>query len=427
MAATPPTGSLRRRAWRWHFLAALIVVPFVLWQSITGTTYLWSYAWVDAAHADLRFVAPTTHHAPLESQLQVARDARPGSRVANVMIPADPHRSTQFNFEDARGLPVTVFVDPYTGRLLGRLDAAAWLPGWTKKLHGGWPAGKFGSILLELGACWTIVMVLTGLVLWWPRDGRSLLRSALPRLGAGPRIFWRDLHACVAVWFSVVIIAFLFTALPWTSFWGDTVLKPIQRALSQQAPRAAGFAPVVVPRPDSGTDGRLASLDAIVRNARANGMVGDLLLNLAEGRPDAAIAIRNQRSRTSEEKYALYDRHDGARVGSADWSDFPVMAKAVATGVDLHEGSYFGQAGPWLNTLFASALVWLSVTGLLSWWRRKPADALGVPPRSATPWPMWLKIAFVALAIALPLLALSALVLWLGERAWLRVGTGRVR
>jgi uncharacterized iron-regulated membrane protein len=28
--------------WRWHFLAALIVIPFVLWQATTGTLYLWS-------------------------------------------------------------------------------------------------------------------------------------------------------------------------------------------------------------------------------------------------------------------------------------------------------------------------------------------------------------------------------------------------
>lgn len=31
---------LRRLAWRWHFLASMLVVPFVLWQSVTGTACL---------------------------------------------------------------------------------------------------------------------------------------------------------------------------------------------------------------------------------------------------------------------------------------------------------------------------------------------------------------------------------------------------
>ena len=416
-----PAGSLRRRAWRWHFLAALLVVPFVLWQSVTGTMYLWSYAWVDANHPDLRFVKPSVQHASLDAQLQTARDARPGSRVASLLLPSDPRRSTQVMFENARGLPVAVFVDPYSGQLLGRLDAPGWLPGWSRKLHGGWPAGKVGSWLLELGACWTIVMVLTGLVLWWPRDGRSLIAALIPRLRLGPRLFWRDLHACVAVWFSLVIVLFLLTALPWTSFWGDALLKPLQRSLGQQSPAAAGFAPVMSTHSHQGMASRLASLDAMVRDARAQGMVGDLLLNVAEGKPDAAVSLRNQRPRASDEKYALYDRHDGKRVGAADWRDFPPMAKAVATGVDIHEGSYFGSAGPWLNTVFALSLVWLSITGLLAWWRRKPADALGVPARPASPWPRWLKICAIAVGTLLPLLALSAVIIWLAERGWLRI------
>ena len=97
------------------------------------------------------------------------------------------------------------------------------------------------------------------------------------------------------------------------------------------------------------------------------------------------------------------------------------MAKAVATGVDIHEGSYFGSAGPWLNTVFALSLVWLSITGLLAWWRRKPADALGVPVRPASPWPRWLKICAIAVGTLLPLLALSAVIIWLAERGWLRI------
>ena len=427
----PPNAALRRRAWRWHFLAALLVIPFVLWQSVTGTLYLWSYAWMDAAHPALRFVEPGTRRASVDAQVQAARDARPGSRVASVLLPADPHRSTEVMFEDARGLPVAVFVDPYRGRLLGRLDAGGWWPGWSKKLHGGWPLGEPGSWLLELGACWTIVMVLTGLVLWWPRDDRTLRQALWPRLRAGPRVFWRDLHACVAVWSSLVIVLFLLTALPWTSFWGSTLLKPLQRSLGQQSPSAAGFSPVFVqasvqaagpmPAATHAIDPQAASLDRMVRDARADGMDGDLLLRMVDGPADAAVSLRTQQAGASQERYALYDRRDGRRVETADWRDFPLMARTVATGVDIHEGGFFGRLGPWLNTAFAATLVWLSFTGILAWWRRKPADALGVPARPPQPWPRWLKAAAVGMGAVLPLLAISASLLWLAERGWLRI------
>ena len=113
---------LRRRAWRWHFLAALLVIPFVLWQSATGTLYLWSEAWVDARHPELRFVAPAAGVATLDAQVAAARAVAPGLAVANILLPADPARSTQVTFTDAHGLPLAVFVDPGVGRVLGRLQ-----------------------------------------------------------------------------------------------------------------------------------------------------------------------------------------------------------------------------------------------------------------------------------------------------------------
>lgn len=424
MNASPsPASSFRARAWRWHFLAALLVVPFILWQSVTGTLYLWSYAWVDHAHATLRFVEPAPQRTTLDAQLQAARDAMPGSRIDSVLVSSDPARSTQILFENANGLPVALFVDPYRSDVLGSLDAPQWWPGWTRKLHGGWPLGDAGSWLLELGACWTLVMVLSGLVLWWPR-GRGVLSALWPRFRAGRRVLWRDLHACVAVWFSLLIVGFLLTALPWTSFWGGSVLRPIQHALHQQSPEASGFAPVSL-EPRSTAAVRPAMLETILADARRHAGAADLQFRFVDGPPEIAVSVRSQRALSSDEVHGLYDRTDGHRAAGADWSDYPTIARAVSTGVDIHEGSYFGRAGPWINTVFALALVWLCVAGAMAWWMRRPAGSAGVPPRSSAPWPRWWKVGLAAMAVAMPLLGLSLVLLWCGERVWLRLFPSR--
>lgn len=413
--ATAPVRDLRRRAWRWHFLAAFLVIPFVLWQSVTGTVYLWSNSWVDLRHPELRFVAPAADRAPLDAQLSSARIAQPDARIASVTVSADPRRSTMVTMAGSGDLPIAAFVDPYSGNALGSLGGVDWPNGWSRKLHGGWPLGAAGSWLLELGACWTILMVLTGVYLWWPRDGRGL-RALVPRLRNGRWMFWRDLHACVAVWFSLLIVLFLFTALPWTTFWGTQVLQPLQRMAGQGTPVAAGFAPVFA---GSGESPRGSSLQAMLEQARARGMHGDLLFQMVEGPPGSAVSVRNLTPRASQATYLLLDRADASVVGHADWNDFPIVARTVATGVSIHEGGFLGGIGPWLNTLFAAALVWMSVTGFMAWWRRKPVDAMGVPPRAARPWPLWMKLSSLLLFVALPLLALSAAALWLAERLWL--------
>lgn len=416
----PGRDELRRRAWRWHFLAALLVIPFVLWQSLTGTLYLWSEQWVDQRHPGLRFVEVGHTRATLDAQVDAARTFHDGHAIGTILVPGDPARSTQVMFTDDNGLPIAAFVDPYRGVLLGSLEGTAWPVGWSRSLHGGWPLGDAGSWLLELGACWTIVMVLTGLYLWWPRDGRGW-RALVPRLREGPRLFWRDLHACVAVCFSSLIVLFLLTALPWTSFWGGWVLQPVQGLLGQQTPAAAGFAPLFA---GSGGQGH-ASLQAMLDRARSEGMDGALMFYMVDGPPGSAVSVRDLRPRSSQERYLLLDRANGEPVARAGWNQFPAMARAVATGVDLHEASYFGRAGAWVNTTFALALVWLCVTGAMSWWRRKPAGSTGAPPRPARPWPWGLRLAGAALFAILPLLALSALALWACETVWARLAATR--
>ncbi len=235
-------GRLYRLFWRWHFLAALLVVPFVLWQSVTGSLYLWSYVWMDGLHPELRFVVPDGPATPLSGQLAAAYAVDPTVSIDEVRVPDSADRSTTLLVRRGNGLVEPMFLDAYGAHVLGSLSAWSWLPGVTRNLHGGWPLGKAGSWLLELGACWAMVMIVSGLYLWWPR-GTTWLRALWPRTTKGARIFWRDLHACIAAWFSLLILCFRFTAMPWTEFWGGQILRPVQQQLGQQNP--AGFSPAV--------------------------------------------------------------------------------------------------------------------------------------------------------------------------------------
>ncbi len=45
-------------------------------------------------------------------------------------------------------------------------------------LHGQLLAGRWGSYLVELAASWAIVLILTGLYLWWPRQAERFAGSS---------------------------------------------------------------------------------------------------------------------------------------------------------------------------------------------------------------------------------------------------------
>ena len=416
--AGDPSGQQYRRLWRWHFYAAFLVIPFVLWQGATGVLYLWHEQIADALWPELRFVEAGTQRVDLDRQLR-AVTAGDDRLPTVVKLPAEPTRSVSFVFEDANGLPTPRFADPYTGASLGAVSSNVWLPGLTRKLHGGWPLGKPGSWLLELGACWMIVMVLTGLYLWWPRSAKGMAGVLYPRLRAGSRVFWKDLHAVVGMWFSAIFLAFLFTALPWTDAWGSLVLRPIQTALGQTTPAALGFghgghgahAMHAQPRP--------LALQRALDTARAEGLRGELEFRI--GRNDGPITVTEKAGRTANERVLSIERDSGRILDRADWDDFPLIPKVVSTGVDLHEGSFFGTANRVFNTLVVLALFWLVLTGFIGWYRRRPGQGLAAPAALRRPWPRWLKVSAASACIAMPLFAVSVLALWAIDAASARL------
>lgn len=424
---------LYARFWRWHFFAALIVIPFVLWQSVTGTLYLWSERLMDAMHPELRFVEAGTARSPPSEQIRAALEANAGEAarssgdsapsgdlvagnhahhapvatsgapsVVEVLVPDDARRSTTVLLAGDSGLPSPVLVDPHTARVLGALSTAAWLPGLTHALHGGWPLGDPGSWLLEIGAGWTLVMLLTGLYLWWPRD-RGFLPGLWPRMHRGWRLLIRDLHSCVAAWFSIVLAFFLVSAMPWTAFWGVQVLERIQSATGQVDP--AGFSPGGASVAQM--TNALTSVDTLVDSARRRGVPGTLSVRLAPW-PDAPLFIRNVHAAPSQDRTILGDATSGALLGDYGNRDLPAIPRFVALGIHVHQGD-FGLPSLWLNTAFAASLIWLGATGVISWWTRRPSRKLAAPPRTVAPVPRTMCIVAGVVCVIFPLLGASVL------------------
>jgi len=483
-------NNLYGRLWRWHFFAALIVIPFVLWQSVTGTLYLWSEWWMDRAHPQMRFVKPQLQPLPLSEQIQSAlkfagtraagsaptdsdregtvgpagaavshrestvtpsgaavegtlvssgaavestvaasgaehhhgtigpsgagaahHHGAPGPSsgltVERILLSDDPARSTTVLFRSGGGLPFPVFVDPYTGEVLGRLSTTAWLPGLSRALHGGWPLGEPGSWLLELGDGWAILMLATGLYLWWPR-GRGLA-AFWPRTGAGTRVLLRDLHSCVAVWFSVVFLFFLISALPWTAFWGGKVLSTIESNIGQQSP--TGFSPggASVAKFSNAS----VPIEQAVAAARRANVHGTLDIRLAPW-PGAPLFMTNTHVLPSQDRTVLADPVAGEIRGDFTNDQIPVIPRLVALGVHVHQAD-FGPINIWLNTAFATSLIWLSVTGVLSWWNRRPAGKLGSPPQVSAVIPRAVIAIAVGACLLMPLFGMSILLIVLAE------------
>jgi len=228
-AATRPSAeesALYRRVWRWHFYAGLVCLPFLALMAMTGALYLYKDPIESLVYSHLRFTggaagtsAAAAGGAALNPEALVASAvaARPGQAVRFV-APAEPGRSAEVGVATAQGT-VGVYLDPATGRVLGELPDDERLADVVKRLHSLEIVGKLANYWVEVVAGWAIVLVVSGVFLWWPRGRKGGVYSVRAR--PAQRMWWRDLHAVTGVTAAAAILFLAVTGMPWSAYWGQ--------------------------------------------------------------------------------------------------------------------------------------------------------------------------------------------------------------
>lgn len=119
-----------------------------------------------------------------------------------------------------------MFVNPYSGTIQGEIEKEKRFGEVFKKIHSElFVAGTIGNRLVELAACWAVILLISGLYLWWPRKRKSIWGILLPRFRKKGVTFWRDLHAVPAFWLSAFILILIATGLPWSGVLGEQIKK----------------------------------------------------------------------------------------------------------------------------------------------------------------------------------------------------------
>ncbi|WP_137886988.1 PepSY domain-containing protein [Pseudomonas sp. 2FE] len=437
---TKPSVSFYNQAWRWHFYAGLLVIPFLIMLSLTGIIYLFKPQLDNLLYVDLLWVPQGEQLLSADQQLARVKQAYPQAAISQYLPPLDAQHSAQFVLTEG-GRKLNLFLDPYRGTLLGSQDAVNNLQAIARALHGELLIGKFGDRLVELAAGWAIVLVVSGLYLWWPR-GNGLRGVFWPRLANRGRLFWRDVHAVTGFWGALLLLFMLLTGMTWSGFWGESFadvwnrfpaamwnevpksapqVRSLNTAEGQTVAWAVENTPLPASDPHAAHNGQAmdstapvaaqVGLQQILDTASAQGVVAGYSVTLPKGTEGVyTIAVFADDPRNDATLHV--DQYSGKVLADVRWQDYGAVAKSVELGVVLHEGKFFGLANQLLMLAVCLLILLSSISGLVIWWLRRPQGSLGVPPlRHELPlWKTALAI-IVVLGLVFPLVGASLLLI----------------
>ncbi len=426
-----------RAVWRWHFFAALWTAPFLILLTLSGAIYLFDLEFESWWNRERQTVVAGAAALPLARQEALVKAAYPGSAINRVRLPRNPQEASIWTLSTGAGRAEDVYLDPYRGTITGTADPAMQPMAVVRRVHGTLLGGEIGSYVVELAACWTLVMMATGIWLWWPRRWKAK-GVVVPRLSARGRRFWRDLHSIPAIFNAVFVILLVLTGLPWSVFWGaqfarvGEVVPFVAASPNFTAAPTVGGSRAAEPHAMHRSPAAAAQLPwAIQHSAMPVGTglrgagVADIerllpALDMPRWGGGARISYPQEAGDVfmlsyvpdkAEGQRTIYvDPGNGRIVGNIGWPDYSPVAKAVEWGVMTHMGRQYGLINQIANLAVCLVLVGSTLAGLTLWWKRRPKGQLGAPElHHGERLPGAIKALLIALAILFPLVGASML------------------
>ncbi len=263
------------------------------------------------------------------------------------------------------GLLEIAHLHPTTGETLSVGPVWQYPVQLADRLHVSLTLGQTGHLVLLIEAVCLLMMVVTGLIVWWP---------GLRKLHKGFRIKWtapaprllRELHIVP----GVIIAPFLaISALTGALMIAEPVVKST----------VAVFAPV---DPDlsidlSPTDQSTptitwqAALD-LLRQRFPDGMVRQARFFGPEQRLFGVIMVAQDASNPRAHHMAGVDRLTGELIVFADANQAPAGQAFIDWLLPLHSGEAYGILRPIIMTVLGVGLMGLAVTGVVTWFNKRP-------------------------------------------------------
>ncbi len=425
-AVEKPVNKFYFAAWRWHFYAGLYVIPFLIMLAVTGLTMLWISV-ISGRDGEWIAVEPTGAPLAVAEQSRAAVEAVPGGALVQYIAPRSESLAAIFRV-DADGDAVMVAVNPYTAEVLKEMPRRGGWYDFVSEIHGTIMLGVTGDRMIEIAASLTMVLIATGLYLWWPGGG-GLRAALLPRFSSNGRALWKSLHSTVGIWISVLLVAYLLSGLSWSGIWGekfvqawstlpaekyaappsDSLHASMNHANTKEVPWALEQTPMPASGSDAGTsgltEGMAPTLTSVTDFAREIGFDGRYQLNLPMGKEGVWTISRDSMSNDSanpmSDRTVHIDRYSGKVLADLRFSDYSVYGKGMAVGIALHEGD-MGVANVAVSTVFCLSVIFLSVSGMVMWWKRRPAGALRLAaPPMPRDLPLWQGAVLVGLAVSI--------------------------
>ncbi|WP_415909003.1 PepSY-associated TM helix domain-containing protein [Oleiharenicola sp. Vm1] len=372
------TPAVRKWFLNVHLWAGLGLGALLLIVSLTGALLVFRSNLERRLDPARWIVAPSAVRLAPEQLVARAAAAHPAGEVESIRTFGDPTAPFLVYFSNKD----YVHLNPYTGEVLGTRARYGEGFGWIEGLHKYLQlAPSVGEAINGYNALAFLLIIATGVVLWWPATRRALVAGVTLNRKLSGRPWNLNLHKTVGAYAALLLAVMAFTGAPISLDWLKNALYPLTGSTKAAPPAApAPSAPAAV-----GFDRLVAAMAARYPAAR------ETYVPVPKKGLVAAYSIEAGAAHPNARSYAYWDAATGALLRAQPYATAPAGLRVYYFMMSLHTGVWGGPAMQVVLLLGALAVPLLTYTGVASWLRRKSgraaATASARPASSPQPQP----------------------------------------
>lgn len=339
-----------------HRWGGLVAALFFLVLAATGCVIAFESEIDSFLHPSLLKVVPRGNALSLSELLPLAAtELRSQEHVQTCVTTASPMSSYSFTIVGSSGLPRQVFVNQYTGQVLGSMSVVRFV----LVMHAVHEAN--GTLMGCAAAC-LILSVLSGLYLWWP-----LKRINISGRGSRTR-FYFDIHNSVGFFTSLFLLVFALTGayMAFDSWTVPATYRITGTSLPQDDPPSTPLENARPVTPDYALEVAKKTLSQAI----------PLWVVLPQERKASyLVKMKFPEDHSSNGTSIVWvDQYSGKVLTVWDSRNAPLARKIQNLNRAFHTGEILGYPGKTLACLLSIALAVQTLTGF-SLWRKTRRQA----------------------------------------------------
>lgn len=342
----------------WLGLASGLIV-FII--SITGFLYVFEEEIRDYTQQEyLHVPVQQKPFIGLKTIIENYEHLEPKQKITAIKITAnEPNATVQLSTKKKK----TYYFNPYDASLVNK-KGSDWL-NTVLEIHRTLLLGDVGEFIQGWSVVIFLIMLITGLILWFPNQKRLLKQSLKIKWSGSFKRVNYDLHQVLGFYASIFLLLIAFSG---TYFKFDTVKKTVSLVTASKLSKGEEVKSV-------------AHIDSTTIPVRYNNIYQDVNSKYP-GATSVSFSIRktgelrvrmiypNNWASARNQNTIFYDGKTGQLLRTKLYKDNNAADVYEASNHDLHTGTFFGLAGKIIWSFVSLIGASLPITGFIIWWKK---------------------------------------------------------